>query len=110
MMEQLFSYGTLQQQKVQLELFGRVLKGSRDVLNGYAVNMIEIRDEDFLSNAETNQQKIAIHTGNQNDKIEGTVFEVTYEELLLADQYEPVEYRRIEIVLESQTSAWLYAK
>src|SRR4051812_40861622 len=110
MIELLFSYGTLQQQKVQLELFGRILKGSKDVLNGYTVDLIEIHDEDFLSTGENNQQKIAIPTGNENDRIEGIAFEVTPEELLLADQYEPPEYRRIKVVLESQTSSWLYAK
>ena len=47
-MEYLFSYGTLQQKNVQLENFGRILKGSKDVLQKYIVKELEIADEHVL--------------------------------------------------------------
>ena len=34
-MENLFSYGTLQQENVQIKNFGRSLSGTLDVLQGY---------------------------------------------------------------------------
>jgi hypothetical protein len=40
----LFSYGTLQDQAVQLATFGRELKGRADSLPGYKQNWVEITD------------------------------------------------------------------
>jgi len=108
MTEHLFSYGTLQKENVQLDLFGRILKGSKDVLTGYETTVIEITDETFLAKGDGKNQRIAIATNNKADFIEGTVFEVTKEELLHADKYEPPNYKRIEIELESGKKAWIY--
>ena len=108
MKEFLFSYGTLQEEKVQIELFGRILLGSRDILRGYSASTIEIKDESFLANAETQYHLIAIPSNNKNDSIAGTVFEISKEELLLADKYEPEEYKRVQVVLESGMEAWIY--
>ena len=38
----LFSYGTLQQQNVQLATFGRLLKGSPDSLVGFVQTLFEM--------------------------------------------------------------------
>jgi hypothetical protein len=84
MKEYLFSYGTLQQENVQLELFGRVLAGSADVLRGYRASTIEITDETFLSKGDGKYQKTVIIS--VNDIIDGTALEITDEELLLADK------------------------
>ena len=40
--------------------------------------------------------------------IEGTVFEISEEELLLADGYEPDGYERHKVVLQSGNRAWIY--
>jgi gamma-glutamylcyclotransferase (GGCT)/AIG2-like uncharacterized protein YtfP len=108
MKEYLFSYGTLQQEKVQLELFGRIFQGSGDTLNGYKVAEIEIKDESFLAKGEQKNQLTAIISKDKNDSIKGTVLELTQEELLLADKYEPNNYKRITVVLESGKEAWIY--
>ena len=108
MKEFLFSYGTLQEEKVQIELFGRILQGSRDLLRGYLASTIEIKDESFLSNAETQYHLIAMPSNDKNDSIIGTVFEISKAELLLADKYEPQEYKRIQVALESGQEAWIY--
>ena len=44
-MELLFSYGTLQQENVQLANFGRRLKGVSDTLVNYKIDKIKITDK-----------------------------------------------------------------
>lgn len=109
MKEYLFSYGTLQEEEVQIDLFGRILKGTSDALIGYKMEMIEISDEIFLSRGEEEQQRTLIRSNNENDRIAGTVFEITKEELILADEYEPDVYKRIKVKLESGKEAWVYS-
>lgn len=109
MAEHLFSYGTLQKEKTQLDLFGRLLKGSKDVLKGYKLSPIEIKDEKFLAKGEEKIQLTVIATNDHNDRIEGTALEVTEEELLFADKYEPDNYKRIKVILQSGKEAWIYA-
>jgi len=108
MKEFLFSYGTLQKEKIQVELFGRLLHGREDVLEGYKISSIEIEDEAFLSKGEDTYQRTLIPSNNKTDKIEGTVFEISEEELLLADKYEPDNYKRIKVMLRSGKQAWIY--
>ena len=47
-MENLFSYGTLQYRKVQIETFGRILNGTNDILIGYKLKELKIKNQDFL--------------------------------------------------------------
>ena len=108
MNEYLFSYGTLQKEKVQSDLFGRILKGTLDTLQGYKISTVEITDETFLSKGEEKFQKTLVATGNSSDSIEGTVFEITREELLHADSYEPANYKRKKVTLRSGKAAWVY--
>jgi len=108
MKEYLFSYGTLQKEKVQIDLFGRILQGSGDALRGYSISTIEIKDEAFLSKGEEKYHQTVIISDDKSDCIKGTVFEITAEELLLADKYEPDGYERIKVMLESGKEAWIY--
>ena len=108
MKEYLFSYGTLQKDEIQLGLFGRLLTGTRDLLKGYKTESIEIKDESFLSRGEEKYQLTAIVSDDRTDTIEGTVFTVSEDELLLTDKYEPDNYTRIKVRLESGKQAWVY--
>ena len=45
----LFSYGTLQQEEVQLATFGRLLEGRKDALPGYATTLFEIKDAEVVA-------------------------------------------------------------
>jgi gamma-glutamylcyclotransferase (GGCT)/AIG2-like uncharacterized protein YtfP len=108
MKEYIFSYGTLQKEKTQLELFGRILEGSADILRGYTSVSIEIKDETFLTKGEERYQATAIPAKDKNDFIKGTVLEITPEELLRTDQYEPAGYTRIQVELGSGKKAWIY--
>ena len=109
MNEYLFSYGTLQKEQVQLALFGRALTGDRDILKGFRRDAIEITDELFLSKGEEKEQTIAVHSDDLNDLIEGMAFELSMEEISIADKYEPLDYKRVKVKLESGKEAWVYA-
>ncbi len=104
----LFSYGTLQLERVQLETFGRLLHGSKDALPGFKMESVEITDADVLAKSEQAFHPIAIPTGNIVDKIDGVVFEITAEELAHADAYEVSSYKRISVTLASGKTAWTY--
>lgn len=109
MTEYLFSYGTLQKEETQLTLFNRKLAGEKDLLIGYTISPVIITDAEFLAKGEQPNQLTLLHTGSSDDRIEGTVFIVSKEELLYADKYEPVEYKRIKVVTQSGKEAWVYA-
>jgi gamma-glutamylcyclotransferase (GGCT)/AIG2-like uncharacterized protein YtfP len=104
----LFSYGTLQQERVQINLYGRVLNGMPDSLPGYKLMGIKVTDEIFLLKGEQQWQNTLVHTGNTLDEVTGTVFSLTDAELLSTDQYEPAGYHRISVLLASGKTAWIY--
>lgn len=107
-MENLFTYGTLQLEEVQLSTFGRKLEGRPDALVGYRLVMIKIQDEDFVAKSGTADHRNLQFTGNASDFVEGIVFEVTMEELEQSDAYEPEGYTRVLVQLKSGLSAWIY--
>ena len=106
--ECLFSYGTLQLESVQRELFGRVLTGERDSLPQFETALLLIQDPAEAASLGKTHHAIAKFTGNITDEIAGTSLLVTQEELLKADAYEPPEYKRVSVVLRSGTHAWVY--
>jgi len=109
-MEKLFSYGTLQQKNVQVETFGRELDGDKDALLGYYLSEIEIQDEDVIKTSGTNIHPILRVSESPYDEVQGTVFEITKEELFNADQYEVSEYMRVSAKLKSGKTTWIYAE
>lgn len=109
-MNNLFSYGTLQMEQVQLDTFGRRLKGKKDVLRKYIIKDLKITDPDVIKSSGTDIHPILEYTGNQNDFVEGTIYEISDEELELADSYEVDDYQRRLLTFESGTKAWVYLK
>lgn len=91
-----------------MKLFGRILNGAKDFLKGYKLSPIEITDESFITKGEKKIQATLNRTKNDSDFVEGIVFEISDEELLLADDYEPENYRRIKVALQSGKEAWIY--
>jgi hypothetical protein len=79
--QNLFTYGTLQIEEVQLATFGRRLEGHPDALPGYALKSIEIQDQDFVAKSGTAIHRNLQFTGNPSDFVEGTVYSVTRQEL-----------------------------
>ena len=106
--ENLFSYGTLQLEDVQIETFGRKLEGRRDALPGYKLVIIKITDQDFVVKSGTADHRTLQFTGNSADVVEGTVLKVTQHELAQADAYEPEGYERVRAQLRSGGNAWFF--
>ena len=105
----IFSYGTLQDQKVQLSVFGRVLNGQKDQLPGFAKSLVRIDDPGTAASPGRTHYDNVIFTGRDKDRVSGTVFEVTDAELSGADEYESdANYRRISVTLASGKEPWLY--
>ena len=97
----LFSYGTLQNKKVQIATFGRELTGRKDALPGYVRGVVAMTGELHYENVEP--------SSDPNDAVLGTVFEISQQELAAADEYEEVaRYRRILVTLRSGDEAWVY--
>ena len=109
-MPYLFSYGTLQQDSVQANMFGRLLEGKPDNLIGFIIANLKIQDEEESRQVGREFYPIAKYTGSFNNRIPGTVFEVTEEELIQTDRYEGDQYQRISTILESGRSAWVYVE
>lgn len=107
-MEYLFSYGTLQQDEVQLANFGHLLIGEKDILPEYVLDEIEITDERVIRESGKNIHPILKYTGNASDDIHGMVFQVTQGELEKADLYEVSDYKRVSVKLQSGTTCWVY--
>lgn len=109
-MENLFSYGTLQLEQVQLELFGRTLKMEPDSLIRFKKEKITIKDETVVGLSGEEEHVIISYTGNESDIIKGAVLSITADELERVDAYETDDYKRISAILRSGKSAWVYIK
>ena len=105
----LFSYGTLQQEHVQLSTFGRLLHGQRDELLGFEQSLVRIEDPQVVAaSGETHYANVTFN-GRNDSRVSGTVFEITEPELAAADQYEQrAVYKRISALLASGKQAWVY--
>jgi len=106
--ENLFSYGTLQLEHVQLATFGRRLVGHADEMPGYTLTMLKIEDLEVVATSGKTHHPVVTYSGNASDKVSGTVFAITVNELEHADEYEVAAYRRDRVRLASGVSAWVY--
>lgn len=105
----LFSYGTLQESRVQQALFGRTFDGRPDALPGFTRGKVPVVAGDTLNAGLTHYENVE-PTGRADDLVHGTVLDVTEGELTQADDYEsPAAYARVEVTLASGLRAWVYA-
>jgi gamma-glutamylcyclotransferase (GGCT)/AIG2-like uncharacterized protein YtfP len=105
----LFSYGTLQQDEVQLSTFGRLLRGERDELPGYEPSWVRIEDPQLAAECGRTHHANVTFNGRSESRVSGTVFEITEGDLAAADRYEEdASYRRIPATLASGKQAWVY--
>ncbi|MEO5898179.1 MAG: gamma-glutamylcyclotransferase family protein [Vicinamibacterales bacterium] len=105
----LFSYGTLQEDSVQLSTFGRRLQGSPDELIGCELSLFNVDDPQFVSASGKASHSMVTFTGKAESRVAGTAFEVSELELVKADAYEPAGYKRVSTILASGHRAWVYA-
>lgn len=96
----IFTYGTLQNKKIQLELFNRILKGSPDILLGYQKDFIKLG-----GNVYPILKKINAKTETQ---VQGTCYEISLQELYVCDAYEGTSYQRVKTTLKSGKKVWVY--
>ena len=108
-MELLFSYGTLQQKNVQVANFSRELSGVKDILPAYVLGEITISDERVIRESGKAVHLILCYTGNSDDEVSGSVFELSPAELARADDYEVEDYKRVSAVMRSGRRCWIYA-
>jgi len=106
--ENLFSYGTLRYENVQLATFGRKLVGQADSLPGYYLEKLKITDPEVIAKSGEAVHSIIHFSGNPKDQIPGVVFKISSDELLQADKYEVADYKRIKVQLVSCIFAWVY--
>lgn len=97
-MERIFTYGTLQDTPIQLQIIGRILDvGTPDTLRDYKMSK--------LVSAPNVYNIIQPQTGSV---INGIVYDVTTEELAKIDEYEGDAYLRVSVTLVSKTRVWVY--
>lgn len=108
MAEHLFSYGTLQDPRVQRATFGRELAMAPDGLPGYRTELIEIHDADVVRTSGLAHHPALVPTGRDADVVAGSVLVLTADELAAADAYEVDDYVRVGVTLASGAAAWAY--
>jgi hypothetical protein len=75
---------------------------------GYALSAIEITDPGVIAASGQARHPIITATGDNNDRVDGVVYEITPAELEAADRYEVGDYQRVRVRLASGTHAWAY--
>jgi gamma-glutamylcyclotransferase (GGCT)/AIG2-like uncharacterized protein YtfP len=105
----LFSYGTLQEDGVQLSTFGRLLQGQRDDLPGVELSSVRIEDPDVVAATGMTHYANVVMNGRNDSRVSGTLYGISDAELAAADQYEePAGYKRVVVTLASGLQAWVY--
>lgn len=104
----LFSYGTLRQPEVQMANFGRLLEGRDDALVAFHLAWATITDPEVIALSGSDRHPIVSRAENLADTVEGKAFRVTLAEIAAADAYEVDDYVRVETVLKSGLTAFVY--
>jgi gamma-glutamylcyclotransferase (GGCT)/AIG2-like uncharacterized protein YtfP len=106
----IFSYGTLQEEDVQLSTFGRRLHGQPDELVGYEPSRVRIEDPEEAARLGRTHHANVKYNGREDSRVSGMTFEISEAELAEADNYEAAAfYRRFAVNLASGRQAWVYA-
>jgi hypothetical protein len=108
MVEHFFSYGTLQDPKVQRATFGRALTMTADALAGYRTELVEIHDADVVRTSGLAHHPALVPTARVADVVAGSLLVLTPAELAAADTYEVDDYVRTLVTLASGATAWAY--
>jgi hypothetical protein len=106
----LFTYGSLRDPRVQLQLFGRLVPGTPDAIPGFRMTNVTITDAAVIAASGTAVHRIVEETGDPADRVDGVVLQLTPAELATADAYETADYRRVTVRLASGAEAFIYAR
>ena len=99
MTEELFVYGTLKLPEIQREIIGREVELHSDTLMGYKTEPVMI-----------DQTEYRVLVPDQGSEVEGALISITKDELTRIDRYEPEDYKRISVTVNSGKTAWVYVK
>ena len=102
-MEKLFSYGTLRSKQIQMQLFNKVLTGTKDQLLNHKLKSLQIEEEFGMTD-----YFVAVASDNLSDAIKGIVFDISSSDLAKADLFESNSYKRVQVTLKSGIIAWIY--
>lgn len=102
-----FSYGTLQDKKVQQELFFRTLKVQKAELRGFKLTDVKIKDPEVIRLSGKDVHPGLVVSDDLKAKISGSILEVTLKELAIMDAYEVSDYKRVQADIEDK-SVWVY--
>ncbi len=105
----LFSYGTLQDPRVQLATFGRLVEGRPDAIAGYTLGEVHIDDPSVVQASGSAVHPVLTASSDPDAEVAGMVLTITEDELAAADGYEVDAYARVEVALRSGMRAWVYA-
>ena len=102
-MTKLFSYGTLRSKQIQMQLFNKVLNGTKDQLLGHKLKSLQIEEEFGMAD-----YVVAVPTEDDSDPIHGVAFNISASDLAKVDIFESNAYKRVQVTLKSGTAAWVY--
>jgi gamma-glutamylcyclotransferase (GGCT)/AIG2-like uncharacterized protein YtfP len=105
----LFSYGTLQRPEVQVATFGVELTGEADAVVGHRLGEVTIEDPHVIAVSGSAVHPALVPAHQPEAEVAGTVYALTDEQLARADEYEVDAYTRVEVLLRSGRTAWVYA-
>ncbi|HEY1708651.1 MAG TPA: gamma-glutamylcyclotransferase family protein [Rhizomicrobium sp.] len=106
----LFSYGTLQETKVQQAVFDGPITGEPDAIVGYRLETFTITGSAAIAISGHANHTMLEPTGDDADEIEGTRSTLSDAQLAMADAYEDAAYKRVEVALRSGVRAWAYVR
>jgi RimJ/RimL family protein N-acetyltransferase len=110
-MHRIFSYGTLQEEKVQLSTFGRLLNGQKDELPAFQRSLVKIEHPAAVAEFGKTHYDNVKWTGQNKDRVSGALFDITDAEISAADEYErDADYSRMPVTLASGARAWVYLR
>jgi gamma-glutamylcyclotransferase (GGCT)/AIG2-like uncharacterized protein YtfP len=69
---------------------------------------VTIEEADVVAKSGKTDHPIVAFTGGNEDRVAGTVFEISDAELAAADAYEVAAYKRVLAPLASGLNAWVY--
>jgi gamma-glutamylcyclotransferase (GGCT)/AIG2-like uncharacterized protein YtfP len=105
----IFSYGSLQEEAVQLSVYGRVLRGEPDELLHCRSERIAVPQWHKAATAGVTHYANVVFVHESDDRVAGTLLELTDAELADSDRYEQeADYARILATLASGRRAWVY--
>ena len=102
-MIKLFSYGTLCEKDIQLKEFGQefYVEPHLDYITGWDIIKVKMYGE---------YHKVAIPNGNSTSTIMGAIIHIPEEMIPMVDEYEGLEYKKVNIKTLSDLDCIMYVK